>query len=150
MYPKARHHYLILPKENISSLRSLGSDHVPLLKHLLAKGRELVTELTAKDKSLVFRCGYHAVPSMTRLHMHVISQDFNSPCLKTKKHWNSFTTEFFISAEKIISMIEEDGKLQFDSATFDSILKRPLQCHICHRDQQNMPKLKDHIITHNQ
>jgi len=34
----------------------------------------------------------------SQLHMHVISQDFNSPCLKTKKHWNSFTTEYFIDS----------------------------------------------------
>ena len=25
----------------------------------------------------------------SHLHMHVISQDFDSPCLKNKKHWNS-------------------------------------------------------------
>lgn len=31
--------------------------------------------------------------------MHVISQDFSSSCLKTKKHWNSFTTEYFVDAE---------------------------------------------------
>ena len=147
-YPKACHHFLILPKDNISSLGALGSNHVPLLKHLLAKGKELVRELTAMDEKLKFRYGYHAIPSMTRLHMHVISQDFNSPCLKTKKHWNSFTTEYFIDAENIISMLEKDGKLHFDRTVFEAILKRPLQCHICRRNQQNLPKLKEHIRTH--
>ena len=34
----------------------------------------------------------------SHLHMHVISQDFNSPCLKTKKHWNSFTTSYFVDS----------------------------------------------------
>jgi len=34
----------------------------------------------------------------SQLHMHVISQDFNSASLKTKKHWNSFTTEYFIDS----------------------------------------------------
>ena len=34
----------------------------------------------------------------SHVHLHVISQDFNSPCLKTKKHWNSFTTEYFIDS----------------------------------------------------
>lgn len=32
------------------------------------------------------------------MHLHVISQDFDSPCLKNKKHWNSFTTEYFIES----------------------------------------------------
>lgn len=35
----------------------------------------------------------------SQLHMHVISQDFSSPFLKTKKHWNSFTTDYFVDAE---------------------------------------------------
>lgn len=43
-----------------------------------------------------FKIGYHAEPSMQQLHLHVISMDFNSPSLKTKKHWNSFNTEFFV------------------------------------------------------
>jgi len=30
--------------------------------------------------------------------MHAISQDFDSGCLKTKKHWNSFTTDYFVDA----------------------------------------------------
>ena len=34
----------------------------------------------------------------SHLHMHVISQDFDSPCLKTKKHWNSFTTSYFVDS----------------------------------------------------
>ena len=31
--------------------------------------------------------------------MHVISQDFDSVCLKNKKHWNSFTSPFFIGSK---------------------------------------------------
>lgn len=46
-----------------------------------------------------FKIGYHAEPSMQQVHLHVISTDFHSPALKNKKHWNSFTTEFFIPHE---------------------------------------------------
>ena len=31
--------------------------------------------------------------------MHVISQDFDSPSLKNKKHWNSFTTPYFVDSK---------------------------------------------------
>lgn len=34
----------------------------------------------------------------SHVHLHVISQDFDSPCLKNKKHWNSFTTDYFIDS----------------------------------------------------
>lgn len=43
-----------------------------------------------------FKIGYHAEPSMQHLHMHVISTDFNSPTLRTQRHWNSFHTKLFI------------------------------------------------------
>ena len=32
-------------------------------------------------------------------HLHVISQDFDSPSLKNKKHWNSFTTPYFVDSK---------------------------------------------------
>ncbi|CAH2007153.1 unnamed protein product [Acanthoscelides obtectus] len=91
-YPKAKHHYLVLPKENISSIKSITKDHLDLLKHMDKVGRELIQDVG-------FKIGYHAEPSMQRLHLHVISDDMDSPCVKTKKHWNSFTTEFFIDSK---------------------------------------------------
>lgn len=44
--------------------------------------------------------------------MHVISQDFISPSLKNKKHWNSFTTEFFIDVEEIERILEKQGEVK--------------------------------------
>lgn len=96
-YPKAEFHYLILPQENISSLKVIRTEHLDLLKHMYKAAKELISEETHEGKS--FNIGYHAEPSMVRLHLHVISKDMNSPCLKTKKHWNSFTTNFFIKSE---------------------------------------------------
>ena len=46
-----------------------------------------------------FKMGFHARPRMQRLHLHVISTDFVSDSLKTKKHWNSFNTELFLNFE---------------------------------------------------
>lgn len=39
-YPKAKHHYLILPREDIPSLRALDSSHGPLLIHMLKVARD--------------------------------------------------------------------------------------------------------------
>ena len=144
-FPKARHHFLILPRENISSLKSLKSSHVDLLKHVYDRGRAQAAKITATEPAVQFRYGYHAVPSMTRLHMHMISQDFDSPCLKHKKHWNSFTTDFFMDAEGIVKMLREEGKIVIDIDHYNSLLKKELQCHRCHRTLINMPKLKEHI-----
>lgn len=94
-YPKAEVHYLVIPKENIANLKSVTYDHLPLLKHMQQVGKTLSAE-TFPTKT--FKIGYHAEPSMFRLHLHVISDDMNSSHLKTKKHWNSFNTDFFLDA----------------------------------------------------
>lgn len=148
-YPKARHHYLVLPKENIPTLKSLNSAHLSLLEKMLQNGKTLTEDIKSKEPSLRFRCGYHASPSMARLHMHVISQDFDSPCLKNKKHWNTFTTDFFIDAEQVIEILRDKGKIELDvKGVYEPLLKLPLKCHVCKKEITNMPKLKDHLRQH--
>lgn len=95
-YPKAKHHFLIMPKENIPGLMSLKKENLKLLKHMKSVADKLCSKF---DEN--FKIGYHSVPSMQRLHLHVISDDFVSPCLKTKVHWNSFTTTFFMTSDGI-------------------------------------------------
>ncbi|GBM56686.1 Aprataxin [Araneus ventricosus] len=142
-YPKAQHHYLILPKRSIPSLRALNKSDLSLLKHMHEKAEELCAKSNCKYK---FQIGYHAVPSMSHLHLHVISQDFDSPCLKTKTHWNSFTTEYFISSKKIIEQLESTGQIKFmESHLSQELLKQSLRCHICKKELPTMPKLKEHI-----
>ncbi|XP_078693908.1 aprataxin-like [Branchiostoma floridae x Branchiostoma belcheri] len=145
-YPKARYHWLVLPKENIPSLKAVSSKQLDLLKHMHKKGQELI-DRTEDAKHLSFRLGYHAIPSMSHLHLHVISQDFDSPCLKHKKHWNSFTTDYFIDSEEVMEELEKDGKIA-DKGCRNDRLKDPLRCHVCKKEQVNMPKLKAHILSH--
>ena len=44
--------------------------------------------------------GIHAGPSMNHLHIHVLSVDRFSERLKHRKHYNSFSTPFFIALEE--------------------------------------------------
>lgn len=145
-YPKAKYHWLVLPHENLSNPYKLTEDHLELVRHILSVGQNLAKAEMAKESNLQFRYGYHAVASMSQLHMHVISQDFNSSCLKTKKHWNSFTTDYFVDAEDIIVDLERDGKVK-DRRSFTELLKNQLKCHRCNQSRKNMPELKRHIST---
>jgi len=108
-------------------------------------GNIIATELVKDDSTLNFKLGYHAIPSMRQLHMHVISQDFDSERLTNKKHWNSFTTEFFIDAEDVIDMLNEKGEVKFDPQTYEKYLEKNLTCHRCSREIANLPKLLVHI-----
>uniref|UniRef100_A0A0A9XX89 Aprataxin n=1 Tax=Lygus hesperus TaxID=30085 RepID=A0A0A9XX89_LYGHE len=145
-YPKAERHFLVLPQENISSLASIKIDDIKILKHMDLKGREIAEKY---GEGRTFRFGYHAEPSMERLHLHVISDDMNSPSLKNKKHWNSFTTPFFMDSKKVIEDLEERGKIQFPSKQeIESFINTPLKCHKCDHVPKNMPALKKHILEH--
>jgi aprataxin len=97
-----------------------------------------------------------------QLHMHVISTDFNSDALKNKKHWNSFTTSFFIDANEFISILETQGAVKverirerereflplispkFDKHKFESMLTDELRCPICSAAFPTIPKVKLH------
>lgn len=91
-----------------------------------------------------FRIGYHAQPSMKHLHLHVISKDYQSDFLKTKKHFNSFATEFFIDAPQLRRELEEDGIVaQISESRIKQLLCQELKC--CGKVFPNMPKLKEHL-----
>ncbi|XP_008935864.1 PREDICTED: aprataxin, partial [Merops nubicus] len=145
-YPKARYHWLILPWDPISSLKSVTRDHLELLEHMDAVGQKMVEQCPARE-SLEFRLGYHAVPSMSQLHLHVISQDFDSPALKTKKHWNSFTTDYFLNSEDVIEMVRSKGKVIVKD-NVSELLKLPLRCHRCKQQLSTIPQLKEHLRKH--
>jgi aprataxin len=147
-YPKARHHYLVIAKKDIQSIKDLTREDIPLLERMLAKGHEFKEKIKAKERKARVRLGYHAVPSMRRIHMHVISQDFDSPSMKRPKHWQSFTTERFIDAVDVIREIERKGQIKIDNHYYNRILSEPLKCHVCKQIQPSIPILKRHIRKH--
>lgn len=96
-----------------------------------------------------FKIGFHHAPSMQRLHLHVVSRDFNSICLKHKNHWNSFNTNFFLSVEKVIDELNEKGKIEKPSEEYvKRLMALDLKCNSCEYHPKNMPNLKAHLLTH--
>ena len=147
-YPKAKCHYLVMPRDRkYRSIQDLTVEDVDMLERMEGIANYLVNSNNENgDPSLVFRYGFHAVPSMNHLHMHVISQDFDSPCLKHKKHWNSFTTTFFVPIEELLIAV---SKGDTDFSYRQNRLQGGLKCHRCGKVQANIPKLKEHIKTCN-
>nr|XP_036865686.1 aprataxin isoform X1 [Manis javanica] len=145
-YPKARHHWLVLPWASISSLKAVTRKHLELLKHMHTVGEKMIADFAGSSK-LRFRLGYHAIPSMSHVHLHVISQDFDSPCLKNKKHWNSFNTEYFLESQAVIEMVQEAGRVTVQDG-MPEFLKLPLRCHECHQLLPSIPQLKEHLGKH--
>ncbi|CAH2239286.1 jg6866 [Pararge aegeria aegeria] len=144
-YPKARVHYLVLPTKEISSIYKLDKTHLDLITEFGTMFQTIKNELTDVD----LRAGFHAVPSMQRLHMHIISKDMDSKCLKTKIHWNSFTTSFFIPYEDLLRKLKENGCIErISSDMHKGLISTPLKCNQCSFEPKNIPQLKQHLLTH--
>ena len=116
-----------------------------MLKEMDSEARKLISRFPESE----FQMGYHTVPSMSQIHLHVISRDFISPCLKHKKHWNSFNTEYFINSAEVIEKIEQDGEyMEPSSEVSKQLLNTPLKCNQCEYVPTNFPALKQHLLTH--
>ncbi|KAG8800102.1 hypothetical protein FRC18_008114 [Serendipita sp. 400] len=114
--------------------------------------------------------GFHAVPSMEHLHMHIISSDFISPSLKNKKHYNSFHPKlgFFLHLHDVLEWFEGDDEVyqsvssnqsealtrltcvskqmsRLPSSEYERLLKEDLSCWRCKVSQKNIPTLKAHL-----
>ena len=144
-YPKARHHYLVISREDVPDLESLRPAHLGLLKQMHENGKALVKECIEREPQLEFKCGYHAFPSQERLHLHVISQDFISSGLFTKEHWNKYTTGFFIDPSEVEDILQRNGEVKLSESTYKPMLELPLKCHVCNMEQSNIGILKTHI-----
>uniref|UniRef100_A0A1Q3FDH6 Putative fha-hit n=1 Tax=Culex tarsalis TaxID=7177 RepID=A0A1Q3FDH6_CULTA len=146
-YPKALHHFLVIPWADIDSIYQLSPDDIPLLNEMRLLGVNAV-ETTGKSQDL-FRFGFHMKPSMHRLHLHVISQDFVSDRLRYKEHFNSFVTEFFMPFESIVLELQDKGRIERRSKELiEHLLRVPLACNQCAFPCKTLPQLKKHLESH--
>lgn len=143
-YPKAKHHFLVIARDpQLEQLIDLKSEHCMTVEHMKSCGERRVSAL--KQEGVGFKFGFHSKPSMRQLHMHVVSTDFESPALKNKKHWNSFTTSFFMDYELVLRQLGQIGRITVDNKAAAQSLKEPLRCHRCKETYKNMIQLKTHI-----
>lgn len=99
----------------------------------LPKGRDWEQEVNV---------GIHAHPSMNDLHVHVISRDMSSECMKHRKHYNSFNTPFLIDVTDF-PLAKNDPRRHPGHAGY---LNRDLVCWRCGENFKNKFKqLKEHL-----
>lgn len=97
----------------------------------LPEGRDWDREILA---------GTHANPSMNHVHIHVLSRDMHSECLKKKNHYLSFTTDFFIPMEDY-PLARGDFRREYHHFTDPE-----MKCWRCGREFGNrVVALKEHL-----
>jgi len=93
-----------------------------------------------RDWSKSILAGVHAHPSMNHLHIHVLSEDRHSECMKHRKHYNSFNTPFLVSLNDM--PLEENDKRWHGG----KYLREDLKCWRCGKNFENkFSKLKSHL-----
>lgn len=98
---------------------------------LLPKGRNWLSEIKA---------GAHTHPSMNHMHIHIMSREMYSPCLKHKKHYLSFSSSFFVGVNEF--PLEEDSE-RFHPGDWPSW---DMKCWRCGENYKNkFAKLKAHL-----
>ncbi|XP_070511903.1 aprataxin [Cardiocondyla obscurior] len=126
--------------------KQIKKHHQDLIMHM----HNVACDLAKNHVDHDFIMGYHALPSMFRLHLHVVSTDFDSPYLKNKKHWNFFITPFFLHSSDICYQLHYEGniKKEIQWKYVDYLRKTELKCHKCLMQPKNMPDLKRHLLAH--
>lgn len=106
---------------------------------------ELVAEASlpaGRDWSKDVMSGVHASPSMNHLHIHVLSVDRYSPCLRHRKHYNSFNTRFLVPLDDFPLPATD---LRWHPAR-QRYLDHDMLCWKCGKDFGNQfLKLKEHL-----
>ncbi|KAJ3772350.1 HIT-like protein [Lentinula raphanica] len=169
-YPKAIFHFLVLPRVQAGS--TVGLDDLDGLRTLFARGKDSARDVLNalnEDAQGIKReielemqerygfkwpiwIGFHSVPSMHHLHLHVISSDLCSERLKNKKHYNSFHPKlgFFLHVDDVLSWFDSEPSyyekmIQLDHKEYEKLLKEDLVCWKCEVSMKNIPTLKTHL-----
>ncbi|KAF7791306.1 hypothetical protein EIP86_002320 [Pleurotus ostreatoroseus] len=167
-YPKAKYHLLVLPRphdgiqtkylRNLKVLFAGDKARAKAVLEDLGRAAEKAKESIEQDMLERWKfkwdvwMGFHAIPSMRHIHMHVISADLVSKSLKNKKHYNTFHPKlgFFLHYKDVMEWFEAvpsywERMIQFKPSTYEPLLKEDLVCFHCHREMRNIPVLKDHL-----
>jgi aprataxin len=128
-YPKAQYHLLVVPtKRQVNAVTELRPSDLEMVRTMHYIGKHIASKFQA-----TFQLGYHALPSLTPLHLHVISTDLNSARLNTKKHWNSFAhRDLFIKADDVEEQISRGLTVSVkDSEELHQLENSTPKCYKC-------------------
>jgi hypothetical protein len=160
-YPKSRYHILVLARDQrLQGPLDLTTADSVLVQHMKNVGlrwaRDHVSSSTDLAGATEFSVGFHSVPSLRQLHLHVLTKDYDSPSLKKKVHYNSFTTPFFLDVDWVLGQLERklsdsggssDNQqyLEYDAEEKEALLKGDMKCPKCQTVLPRMPDVKAHV-----
>ncbi|XP_049585983.1 adenosine 5'-monophosphoramidase HINT3 [Syngnathus scovelli] len=102
--PGAPHHYLVVPTKHVGNCKSLGKQHVPLVKQMMEIGKEVLRKNNVTDISDV-RFGFHWPPfcSVAHLHLHVLAPASQMSFMS--RLFYRLNSYWFITVEQLIELL---------------------------------------------
>ncbi|KAI0748162.1 hypothetical protein C8Q80DRAFT_1170487 [Daedaleopsis nitida] len=169
-YPKAHFHFLLLPfiraplrpadLRDLSALLRLPREQAKALLQRMQRDAAEATQLIQEEMVQRFgfrwgvQIGFHAVPSLEHIHLHILSDEFRGEYMKGKKHLNSFHPKrgFFLHLDEVLSWFGPDieptwfaMKSTIDKKEYEKLLKEDITCPHCDEPYKSMSKLTDHL-----
>ncbi|KAJ1976852.1 aprataxin-like protein [Dimargaris verticillata] len=117
-------------------------------------GMEVTSTDTRKPLLPLFRdflVGFHSIPSVPQLHLHVISDDLLGPYMKGKGKWNTFATPFLRTPQTLAAQLSHlplqptNATLPYNEATERQYFNVPIHCLHCHQPFAQFKQLRAHI-----
>ena len=158
LFPKASRHYLVLPRkythEHPLKVFKSHPEFYDTVFQKVEKAKELLIESLVREgivensdtsreefSHTQIQVGIHLKPSLRNLHIHIITKDFYSPRLKNKKHYNSFTTTFFVPFDQL-----DPKQINTPPEDPEAVLKKDMHCINCGKNFSNkFSALKVHL-----
>eukprot|EP01059_Diplonema_ambulator_P026233 TRINITY_DN43470_c0_g1_i1.p1 TRINITY_DN43470_c0_g1~~TRINITY_DN43470_c0_g1_i1.p1 ORF type:complete len:383 (+),score=23.21 TRINITY_DN43470_c0_g1_i1:66-1214(+) len=149
-YPKGVVHLLgFLLDVTINSVGEITSKHADAIGNLHRLGASIIKHLKATGtyKNYDFQMGYHCTPSLRPLHLHIMTTDLSSDCLKNRKHYSSFCPPYFIAASEVERRLAETGKVHITPTEAAPPTSGAMPCRWCGEGFGTIPMLKKHFET---
>ncbi|KAJ9450244.1 Transcription factor bHLH140 [Diplonema papillatum] len=154
LYPKGAVHLLGFclqpPVASVAGVSQLAKAHEASILGLHALARRIVERLKAEDAAcagLDFQIGYHAKPSLKPIHLHIMSTDYQSPCVKNRKHYFSFIPPHFVPASVVEQRLAATGAVRLLPNETQPVPAGPMPCRWCSSLFSTMPALKQHLFA---
>ncbi|GMI23055.1 hypothetical protein TeGR_g3367 [Tetraparma gracilis] len=140
-YPKsaAGHLLVLLPGHpSIGSLNDVTAAHLPIFLEMQELADKLCKHIAPSPKHPPL-VGFHAIPSLRPLHLHVLPSGLVDGPLRTLRHVTTFSTPFFVPLSAVISFlssslipvplrVKADRARALETA---AAATTTLRCHLC-------------------
>ena len=111
-FPKSTMHYLVVTRNgNLTALDALTPGDEDVLLSMRDVGLKWLRENIEGIESIPLTVGFHSIPSMRQIHLHLISSDMITPTLPHLRHYNTCTTSYMRSVGEVVSELSKTGKI---------------------------------------